>query len=42
MEMLGIPYVGSSPAGHGIALDKVTTKSHDTGGRTADRAVLGV
>ncbi len=26
MEMLGIPYVGSSPAGHGIALDKVTTK----------------
>ena len=26
LEMLGIPYVGSSPAGHGIALDKVTTK----------------
>lgn len=26
LEMLGIPYVGSSPAGHGVALDKVTTK----------------
>ena len=26
LEMLGIPYVGSSPAGHGIALDKVSTK----------------
>ncbi|GJL73270.1 MAG: hypothetical protein NMNS01_24690 [Nitrosomonas sp.] len=26
LEMLGIPYVGSSPAGHGIALDKVATK----------------
>ena len=26
LEMLGIPYVGSSPSGHGIALDKVTTK----------------
>lgn len=26
LEMLGVPYVGSSPAGHGIALDKVTTK----------------
>lgn len=26
LEMVGIPYVGSSPAGHGIALDKVTTK----------------
>ena len=26
LEMVGIPYVGSSPAGHGVALDKVTTK----------------
>jgi D-alanine-D-alanine ligase len=26
LEMLGIPYVGSSPAGHAIALDKVITK----------------
>ncbi|MGV7222700.1 MAG: M20/M25/M40 family metallo-hydrolase [Nitrospinales bacterium] len=26
LEMLGVPYVGSSPAGHGVALDKVTTK----------------
>ncbi len=26
LEMSGIPYVGSSPAGHGVALDKVTTK----------------
>ena len=26
LEMIGVPYVGSSPAGHGIALDKVTTK----------------
>ncbi len=26
LEMSGIPYVGSSPSGHGIALDKVTTK----------------
>ena len=26
LEMLGIPYVGSSPAGHTLALDKVTTK----------------
>ena len=26
LEMLGVPYVGSSPAGHGIALDKVSTK----------------
>ena len=26
LEMVGIPYVGSSPAGHGIALDKVTSK----------------
>ena len=26
LEMLGIPYVGSSPAGHALALDKITTK----------------
>ncbi|SHJ50786.1 D-alanine-D-alanine ligase [Dethiosulfatibacter aminovorans DSM 17477] len=26
LEMLGIPYVGSSPSGHAIALDKVITK----------------
>ena len=26
LEMLGIPYVGSGPAAHGIALDKVMTK----------------
>lgn len=26
LEMLGIPYVGSSPGGHTLALDKVTTK----------------
>ncbi len=26
MEMLGIPYVGSSPAGHALALDKIITK----------------
>lgn len=26
LEMMGIPYVGSSPAGHTLALDKVTTK----------------
>lgn len=26
LEMVGIPYVGSSPAGHGIALDKITSK----------------
>ncbi len=26
LEMLGIPYVGSSPAGHALALDKVLTK----------------
>ncbi len=26
LEMLGVPYVGSSPAGHTLALDKVTTK----------------
>ncbi len=26
LEMVGVPYVGSSPAGHGIALDKVTSK----------------
>jgi len=26
LEMLGIPYVGSGPAGHAIALDKVMTK----------------
>jgi D-alanine-D-alanine ligase len=26
LEMLGIPYVGSSPSGHAIALDKVLTK----------------
>ncbi len=26
LEMIGVPYVGSSPAGHGVALDKVTTK----------------
>ncbi|MBU1099434.1 MAG: ATP-grasp domain-containing protein [Bacteroidetes bacterium] len=26
LEMLGIPYVGSSPAGHALALDKVVTK----------------
>ncbi|CAI2718606.1 M20/M25/M40 family metallo-hydrolase [Nitrospina watsonii] len=26
LEMVGIAYVGSSPAGHGIALDKITSK----------------
>ncbi len=26
LEMLGIPYVGSTPAGHAIALDKIITK----------------
>ena len=26
LEMLGIPYVGSSPTGHAMALDKVITK----------------
>ncbi|WP_306919881.1 D-alanine--D-alanine ligase family protein [Rhizobium mesoamericanum] len=26
LEMAGIPYTGSSPLGHGLALDKVTTK----------------
>jgi len=26
LEMLGIPYIGSSPGGHTLALDKVTTK----------------
>lgn len=26
LEMLGIPYVGSNPAGHALALDKVITK----------------
>ncbi len=26
LEMLGLPYVGSSPAGHALALDKVMTK----------------
>ena len=26
LEMLGLPYVGSGPAAHGIALDKVMTK----------------
>ncbi len=26
LEMLGIPYVGSTPAGHALALDKVNTK----------------
>ena len=26
LEMLGIPYVGSNPSGHAIALDKVITK----------------
>ncbi len=26
LEMLGVPYVGSGPAGHALALDKVTTK----------------
>lgn len=26
LEMLGIPYIGSSPSGHALALDKVTTK----------------
>jgi D-alanine-D-alanine ligase len=26
LEMLGIPYVGSSPSGHTLALDKVLTK----------------
>ncbi|MCS5420956.1 MULTISPECIES: M20/M25/M40 family metallo-hydrolase [Psychrilyobacter] len=26
LEMLGIPYVGSSPSGHAIALDKIITK----------------
>lgn len=26
LEMLGIPYIGSSPSGHALALDKVLTK----------------
>lgn len=26
LEMLGIPYVGSNPSGHALALDKVLTK----------------
>lgn len=26
LEMIGIPYVGSNPSGHALALDKVTTK----------------
>src|SRR5210317_1032436 len=26
LEMLGLPYVGSSPSGHALALDKVLTK----------------
>jgi len=26
LEMLGIPYVGSSPSGHALALDKIITK----------------
>ena len=26
LEMLGIPYVGSTPSGHALALDKVMTK----------------
>lgn len=26
LEMLGIPYIGSSPSGHALALDKVITK----------------
>lgn len=26
LEMLGVPYVGSSPSGHALALDKVITK----------------
>lgn len=26
LEMLGIPYVGSTPAGHALALDKIITK----------------
>jgi D-alanine-D-alanine ligase len=26
LEMLGVPYVGSSPSGHAVALDKVLTK----------------
>lgn len=26
LEMLGIPYVGSTPAGHAVALDKIITK----------------
>ncbi|MBN1999497.1 ATP-grasp domain-containing protein, partial [candidate division KSB1 bacterium] len=26
LEMLGIPYIGSTPAGHALALDKVITK----------------
>lgn len=26
LEMLGVPYVGSSPSGHALALDKVLTK----------------
>ncbi|RKD29132.1 M20/M25/M40 family metallo-hydrolase [Thermohalobacter berrensis] len=27
LEMLGIPYVGSSPAGHALALDKIVAKT---------------
>ncbi|MER8537609.1 hypothetical protein NKH61_33625 [Mesorhizobium sp. M1005] len=26
LEMAGVPYTGSSPLGHGLALDKVITK----------------
>lgn len=26
LEMLGLPYVGSSPSGHALALDKILTK----------------
>jgi D-alanine-D-alanine ligase len=36
LEMAGVPYTGSSPLGHGLALDKVVTKIllEDAGGST--------
>jgi D-alanine-D-alanine ligase len=43
LEMLGIPYVGSTPAGHTLALDKITTKIllQRDGVPTPDWAVVG-
>ena len=42
LEMVGIPYVGSSPLGHSLALDKVVTKMllRQRGVPTPDFAVL--